>query len=152
MAELKTKPTEQKVKDFLNAIKHEQTRADCIELDILMSQIVKQPGKMWGPSIVGYGDMHYVYDSGREGDWFLMGFSPRKQNLTIYIMSGYTHHPELMQTLGKYKTGKSCLYVKKLNDLHIPTLKKLMKAGLAKTKADMKMFEAKRKQAKKSVR
>jgi hypothetical protein len=85
---------------------------------------------MWGDSIVGFGKYHYVYPSGREGDWMLISFSPRKQNITLYIMSGFEQYEELLSTLGKYTRGKSCLYIKRLSDIHLPTLKKLIQASV----------------------
>jgi hypothetical protein len=97
----------------------------------LMSQITGNRAKMWGTAIVGYGKYHYKYESGREGDFFLTGFSPRKQALSIYIVSGFSINPELMEKLGKYKTGKSCLYVKKLDDLDRSVLKQLVKESVA---------------------
>ncbi len=97
----------------------------------LMSEITGNRAKMWGPSIVGYGKYHYKYESGREGDFFLTGFSPRKQALTIYIISGFSINPKLMEKLGKYKTGKSCLYVKKLDDLDRSVLAQLVKESVA---------------------
>jgi uncharacterized protein YdhG (YjbR/CyaY superfamily) len=81
---------------------------------------------MWGSSIVGFGDYHYVYKSGREGDWFIIGFSPRKQNLTLYVMGGFPQHAELLTKLGKHKIGKGCLYINHLRDVHLPTLRKLI--------------------------
>ena len=85
---------------------------------------------MWGASIVGFGSYHYKYDSGREGDWMITGFSPRKKDLTLYIMMGFEKYPELMKQLGNHSTGKSCLYIKRLSDIHVPTLKKLIKASV----------------------
>ncbi len=85
---------------------------------------------MWGSSIVGFGNYHYKYESGREGDWFLTGFSPRKQNLTLYIMPGFAQYDELMKKLGKHKTGKSCLYIKSLEDINLPTLKQLIQQSV----------------------
>ena len=96
----------------------------------LMKDVTGEPAKMWGPSIIGFGQYHYKYASGREGDWFLTGFSPRKQNLTLYIMAGFDKYGELLEELGKHKTGKSCLYVKTLDDLHMPTLKKLIQQSV----------------------
>ncbi len=130
MAELKTKPNAASIDKFLNAISDEQTRQDCFTILEMMKAITKAPPKMWGPSIVGFGSYHYKYDSGREGDWFLTGFSPRKQNLTLYIMAGFSQYDELMKKLGKYKTGKSCLYIKRLDDIHLPTLKKLIQQSV----------------------
>ena len=130
MAELKTKPTDASVKDFLNQITDKQRRDDCFAIAKLMEEATGAKAKMWGPSIVGFGTFHYKYESGREGDWLLTGFSPRKNELTLYLMMGFEKHRELMLQLGKYKTGKSCLYIKRLDDIHVPTLKKLLKASL----------------------
>jgi hypothetical protein len=134
MVELKTKANEASVEDFLNNIPDEKKRKDAFEVLELMQTITKQPPKMWGDSIVGFGSYHYKYASGHEGDSCLTGFSPRKQNLTIYINGGFEQHDELMQQLGKYKTGKVCLYVKKLEDIKLPVLKKLIKASVAHLK------------------
>ena len=131
MAENKTKPTVQKVSEFIAGIEDKQKRADCRELTKLMSGITGNRAKMWGSSIVGYGKYHYKYESGREGDFFLTGFSPRKQALAIYIVSGFDIHPELMEKLGKYKIGKSCLYVKKLDDLDREVLAQLVEESVA---------------------
>jgi Domain of unknown function (DU1801) len=130
MAEPKTKPTSQSVKDFLNQISDEERRADCFAVAKIMEEITGEKPKMWGPSIVGFGSYHYKYASGREGDWPEMGFSPRKKDLTLYIMMGFEKHADLMEKLGKHSTSKSCLYIKRLSDVHIPTLKKLIKIGL----------------------
>ena len=130
MAELKTKPTEASVKQFLNQIPDKERRDDCFAIAKMMEEATSAKPKMWGPSIVGFGSFHYKYDSGREGDWLLTGFSPRKNDLTLYLMMGFEQHRELMQQLGKHKTSKSCLYIKRLADVHVPTLKKLIKASL----------------------
>jgi len=130
MAEMKTKPTETSVKDFLNQIPDEERREDCFAIAKLMQEITGNKPKMWGPSIVGFGSYRYKYASGREGDWPLTGFSPRKKDLTLYIMAGFDKYPELMKQLGKHSVGKSCLYIKRLSDIHIPTLKKLIKASV----------------------
>lgn len=130
MAELKTKLNNASVIKFLNGIKDEQTREDCFTIMALMQRITKAEPKMWGTSIVGFGTYHYKSESGREGDWFLTGFSPRKQNLTLYIMAGFAQHEALMQKLGKYKTGKSCLYIKGLADISLPMLKKLLQESV----------------------
>lgn len=127
MAELKTKPNDQSVEAFLNGIEDKKRRADCLALLALMKEATQEEPKMWGDSIVGFGSYHYKYASGREGDWFLTGFSPRKQNLTLYIMAGFSRYDELMQGLGKYTTGKACLYVKKLEDVDLGTLRELVK-------------------------
>ncbi len=132
MAELKTKLTERSVQDFLNSIPDESRRQDCFALLALMQEATKSPAMMWGDSIVGFGSYHYKYKSGREGDWFQVGFSPRKQNLTLYIMPGFERYAELMEKLGKYKTGKSCLYINKTEDIDLSTLKQLVKQSVTK--------------------
>ena len=126
MAELKTIPTKLNVDKFLKGIKDEQKRADCYEVLGLMKKATKAHPNMWGTSIVGFGNYHYVYESGREGDWFITGFSPRKQNLTLYMMSGFNQFEELMKKLGKYSTGKGCLYINKLEDVDTKILKELI--------------------------
>ena len=132
-AELKTKVNDASVTDFLNNVEDEQKRKDCLEVARMMEQVTKQQPKMWGTSIVGFGLYHYKGASGREGDWMLIGFSPRKQNITLYIMSGFEQYPGLMKKLGKYSTGKSCLYIKRLSDIDVNVLKQLMTESL-KTK------------------
>ena len=130
MAELKTKPTQASVKDFLNQIPDEERRKDCFAVAKIMEEITGSKPKMWGPSIVGFGTYHYKYASGREGDWMITGFSPRKKDLTLYIMMGFEKYPELMKQLGKHSRSKSCLYIKRLSDIHVPTLKKLIKQSV----------------------
>ena len=130
MAELKTKQNNQSITKFLNSVKDRKTRQDCFTLLDIMQRITKSEPRMWGNSIVGFGSYHFKYESGREGDWFLTGFSPRKQNLTLYIMAGFERYPELMQKLGKHKIGKSCLYVNGLEDVDLATLKKLIEASV----------------------
>lgn len=131
MVKLKTQENKMSVLRFLKSIKDPDKRKDCFALLEIMKTVTKEPPKMWGTSIVGFGSYHYKYESGREGDWFLAGFSPRKQALTLYIMSGFPQHQELLKKLGKYKTGKSCLYVKRLQDVHVPTLKRLFLRSVA---------------------
>ena len=127
MAEAKTKPTNESVKDFLNRIPEAERREDCFAVAKMMEEITGEKPKMWGPSIVGFGSYHYKGASGREGEWMLIGFSPRKQNLTLYIMTGFGNQSELMEKLGKHSASKgSCLYIKRLDDIHLPTLKKLI--------------------------
>jgi len=126
MAENKTKPTRQPVSAFIAAVEPAERRSDCRALATMMKTITKSQPKMWGSSIVGFGLYHYKYASGREGDFFLSGFSPRKQDLTIYVMAGFDRYPSLMKKLGKYKTGRSCLYVKRLADIDLDVLKKLV--------------------------
>ena len=130
MSEMKTQPTQASVKEFIDGIESDQKRADSRTLLKMMREITGKRPKMWGPSIVGFGKYHYKYASGREGDWFLAGFSPRKQALTVYIMSGFPKHAELMKKLGTYKTGKSCLYIKSLDDVDEVVLKKLIDASV----------------------
>lgn len=131
MAELKTKLTHASVEKFLNTVTDEQKRADCFALVEMMRKITKAEPKMWGSSIVGFGSYHYTYASGREGDWMLVGFSPRKQNLTLYIMAGFEEYEALLKKLGsKHSIGKSCLYIKRLGDVHVPTLKRLIQKSV----------------------
>jgi hypothetical protein len=138
MAELKTKPTNVSVKDFLNQIPDKERRDDCFAVAKIMEEITGDKPKMWGPSIVGFGTFRYKYASGREGDWMITGFSPRKKDLTLYLMMGFKKHPDLMKQLGKHSTSKSCLYIKRLSDIHVPTLKKLIKSSVK----DLKNYAA----------
>ena len=126
MAELKTQPTDQKVEDFLNTIEEEQKRKDAFALLEFFMEITGEKPVMWGSSIIGFGSYHYKYASGREADWMLTGFSPRKNNLTLYIMQGFDNYEHHLTQLGKHKTGKSCLYVKRLDDLDLDVLRKLI--------------------------
>jgi len=135
MAEMKTKPTGESVESFLNKISDEERREDCFQVAKIMEEITGEKPKMWGPSIVGFGSYHYKYDSGREGDWLVTGFSPRKKDLTLYIMMGFEKHIELMEKLGRHSVGKSCLYIKRLSDVHVPTLRKLIKNSVKDHKA-----------------
>ena len=130
MAELKTRPNEASVRDFIESVEDEARREDCKTVLTLMSEASGEEPIMWGPSIVGFGTYHYKYASGREGDWMKTGFSPRKQNLTLYIMDGFGKYDELLSALGPHKTGKSCLYIKKLSDIDLKVLKKLVKASI----------------------
>jgi len=132
MAQNKTSQNDKSVDDFIDQIDDEKRRQDCFTILKLMKKITGSEPKMWGDSIVGFGDYHYKYASGREGDWFLTGFSPRKQNLTLYIMSGFGKYAELLEKLGKFKTGKSCLYIKSLEDIDLTTLKKLISQSISK--------------------
>ena len=138
MSELKTKVNNASVKDFLNSIENEQIRKDCIEISKMMGSVTKAEPKMWGASIVGFGSYHYIGKSGREGDWMLTGFSPRKQNLTLYLMGGFDSEKNLLQKLGKYKTGVGCLYIKKLDDVDKKVLKELVTASVKKMKSQVK--------------
>ena len=130
MAELKTKATDESVEAFINRISDEERRQDCFAIAKMMEAITRQKPKMWGPSMVGFGSYHYKYASGHEGDWPVIGFSPRKKDLTLYLMMGFEKHQDLMKQLGKHSTGKACLYIKRLSDIHVPTLKKLMKTSV----------------------
>jgi hypothetical protein len=139
MSELKTKVNNASVKDFLNSIENEQIRKDCLEISKMMEGVTKAKPKMWGASIVGFGSYHYIGKSGREGDWMLTGFSPRKQNLTLYLMSGFDSEKKLLEKLGKYKTSAgSCLYIKKLADVDKKVLKELVTASVKKLKGQDK--------------
>src|SRR5215467_10779661 len=126
MAGNKTVPNDQNVEQFLNAIADERKRKDRFTLLELMKQVTGMEPRMWGSSIVGFGSYHYKYESGREGDTILAGFSPRKQNLTIYNMGGFDQYEDLLKKLGKHKIGGSCLYIKRLDAIDLSTLKSLI--------------------------
>lgn len=126
MAELKTKKTGMSADDFIESVTDEGRRDDCRTIMSMMEKVTKAPPTMWGTAIVGFRDYHYVYASGREGDWFMMGFSPRKQNLTIYLTEGFDSHADLMSKLGKFTTGMGCLYIKRLGDIDMKVLEKLL--------------------------
>lgn len=130
MAELKTQKNEASVEAFLSGVADPQQREDALRLLALMQEVTGEQPAMWGGSIVGFGSYRYRYPSGREGEWFLTGFSPRKGNLTLYIMPGFAGYGQLMQKLGKFKTGKACLYVKRLADVDLPTLRELVSASV----------------------
>jgi hypothetical protein len=130
MAGLKTKKNEASVKKFLDSIEDESRRDDCREVCALMQKAIGCEPKMWGASMVGFGGYDFKYASGREGNWFRIGFSPRKQNLTLYIMNGFARYPELMSKLGKHKTGKSCLYINRLDDVDRTVLAELINESL----------------------
>ncbi len=132
MAEMKTKQTEASVEDFLNLIENDQKREDCFEIVKMMKQVTKKEPKMWGPSIIGFGSYHYKYESGREGDSPQIGFSPRKQNITLYVLSGSDHETPLLQKLGKHSTSKVCLYIKRLADVDKKVLLELIKESFTK--------------------
>lgn len=131
MAENKTKATKASVTEFMNSIEDPQRRADARKLAAMMRRVTGKRARMWGSSIVGYGTYHYKYASGREGDFMVAGFSPRKQALAVYIMAGFGRFDALMSKLGKYKTGKSCLYIRRLLDVDEEVLEKLI-AGSVK--------------------
>jgi hypothetical protein len=125
MAENKTKPTKNSVTAFLNKIQDQQLREDCFAILDMMQKVSKSEPVMWGSAIIGFGTYHYVYESGREGDTVIIGFSPRKQNITIYLMGGLNKVEGELSTLGKYKTGKGCLYIKSLSEVNPEVLKKI---------------------------
>lgn len=140
-AELKTKPNKLSVDKFLNNINNKQRKDDAFVILDLMKKITKEEPKIWGPSIVGFGEYHYKYESGREGDWFLTGFSPRKANLTLYIISGFKGYDDLLKKLGKYKiSGGSCLYINKLEDIDMKVLKELITKSVQKMEKKYKSF------------
>jgi hypothetical protein len=126
MAEIKTKVNEASVEEFLSKVENEQKRRDSLELLKIMKQVTKQEPKMWGPAIIGFGSYHYKYESGREGDMPQIAFSPRKQNLTLYIGVGDDSDNPLLKKLGTYTTGKVCLYIKKLADVDRDVLQELI--------------------------
>ena len=128
--ELKTKVNDVSVEGFLNKVEDEKKRNDAFEVLKLMKEVTGEKPKMWGSSIVGFGTYRYKYASGQEGDWMITGFSPRKTSLTVYIMPGFDRYEELMSNLGKYKTGKSCLYINKLTDVDFDILKMLVKESV----------------------
>ena len=126
MAELKTKLNDASVEDFLNTIEDENKRKFAFSIMDMMKKVTKAEPKMWGDSIVGFGSYRYKYKSGKEGDWMLVGFSPRKLNMTVYIMSGFSKYEELLQNMGKFKTSKACLYIKKQEDIDMKILKQIV--------------------------
>ena len=130
MAELKTQRNQDDVDAFLDAIDDERKREDSKALREMMAEVTGDDGAMWGTSIVGFGSYHYTYATGREGDWFKVGFSPRKQNLTLYIMSGFDEYEPMLERLGKHSTGKSCLYVKRLSDVDTDVLRDLVETSV----------------------
>lgn len=133
-AEVKTKVNDASVTKFLDSVTDEQKRNDCFEILKIMKQVTREEPKMWGTSIVGFGSYHYKGKSGREGDWMLVGFSPRKQNLTLYLMGGFDTHATLLDKLGKYTTGAGCLYIKKLDHVNKKVLKELVQASVKRMK------------------
>ena len=132
-AELKTKKTEASVADFLNTIKEDGRREDCFNVLELMEKATKAKAKMWGSAIIGFGNVHLKYETGRELDWFICGFSPRKANLTLYI-PGAVENTLLMKKLGKYKTGKGCIYINSLTEVDIKILDELIKKSVHQVK------------------
>jgi hypothetical protein len=130
MAELKTKSNNGNVTEFLNTIEDSKSKEDCKSIIEIMEKLTGEKPRMWGSSIVGFGIYHYKYASGHEGDWFKTGFSPRKRNLTLYIMSGFDEYENLLNRLVKYKNGKSCIYIKQIEDINLEILKELISASI----------------------
>jgi hypothetical protein len=131
MAEAKTRPNDGDVDAFLASVDDEKRREDCRTVVQILGRITGEQPKMWGGSIIGFGTYDYEYASGRTGSWPRIGCSPRKQSLTIYIMPGFDRYEEIMAKLGKYKTGKSCLYVNRLEDIDLVVLEELAVESLA---------------------
>lgn len=135
MAELKTQKNNASVKDFINSVEDEQKRNDCYELVKLFEEVTKETATMWGTSIIGFGQYHYKSErSSQEGDWLLTGFSPRKQNITIYIIPGFDSYQKELEHIGKHTTAKSCLYIKRLSDIDTGQLKKIIADSVIKMK------------------
>lgn len=135
----KTQRNDGDVQAFLASVESEKKREDSQVILELMEDVTGEKATMWGNSLIGFGEYQYKYASGREGEWFLTGFSPRKQNLTLYIMAGFDEYHDLMSKLGKYKTGKSCLYIKKVEDVDMDVLRELVEKSaehVATTNAD----------------
>lgn len=130
MAELKTKKTDSSVNDFLLKIEESTKQKDAFSLVALMEKATKAKAKMWGPAIIGFGDKRIKYENGRELDWFIMGFSPRKQNFALYISGAVDKHQALLKKLGKHKTGKGCLYLNKLEEVDLAVLKEIIQKGI----------------------
>ena len=135
MSDLKTKLNDASVDEFISKVEHEGRRDDCKAVSRMMQQATGSKPKMWGSSIVGFGSYRYKYESGREGDWMLCGFSPRKQNLVLYIMPGFKTYDNLLKKLGKHKTGKSCLYLNGLSDVDLGVLQKLIDDSVAQMRS-----------------
>jgi hypothetical protein len=135
MSEPKTRPTGASVDAFLDAIPDEQVRADCRTIAGMMEKATKAKPRMWGATIVGFGTMRYTYSGGREADWMLVAFSPRKQNITLYLTGGFEGRNDLLSRLGTHSCGASCVYIKRLSDVHLPTLRTLINASVRHMRA-----------------
>lgn len=135
MAQLKTQPNKGSVTEFLNAVENDTKREDSFAILELMKEVTGEEPIMWGDSIIGFGTYRYKYASGREAEWFLTGFSPRVQNLTLYIMDGFEEYDDLLGNLGKHSTGKSCLYVKRLENIDLDVLKQMIEKSVAHMQA-----------------
>ncbi len=134
MVELKTKPTEANVEEYLDTIEDPRRRADCAAISALMKKVTKCEPRMWGPSIVGFGSYHYRYETGHEGDACLAGFSPRKPEIVVYIADAFESREKLLQELGKHRASKVCVYIKRLSDIDVAVLEKLVKASVAEAR------------------
>jgi hypothetical protein len=135
MTELKTRETNASVAKFLSSVENDQRRNDGLQLLEVFKEVTKLPPKMWGSSIVGFGEYHYKSErSSQEGDWPLTGFSPRKRNMTVYIMPGFKNYQDLMRRLGKHKTSVSCIYFNKLEDIDLKVLKQIIRRSVADMK------------------
>ena len=130
MAENKTQKTGASVEGFIESVENKRRREDGFTLLQVMKEITGEDAEMWGPSIIGFGDYHYKYESGREGDFFLAGFSPRKQSLSLYIMAGFEEYDSLLSSLGKHRKGASCLYINKLADVDMGVLRELIEKSV----------------------
>ena len=130
MYELKTKQTDDGVTKFLNTVEDEVKRKDCFEIVEIMKEAAGEPPKMWGTSIIGFGKYHYKYDSGHEGDMCVMGLSPRKQNIALYIPGGIHKYDDLLEKLGKHKTGKGCLYINNLQKVNVGVLREIINKSM----------------------
>ena len=152
MAELKTKATSASVKAFVDGIKDDKRRRDLKALIALMKDATKSTPRMWGTSVVGFGSFRYKYGSGREGDWFIAGVSPRKATLTLYILPGLQDHQDLLPKLGPVTTGNSCVYVKNLDDIHLPTLKTMVARAHRRLANGLDLSDAGSRRARKAKR
>ncbi len=129
MAQLQTRKTKASVSSFLNAIEDDQKRKDCKAVAAIMQKATKAKPAMWGPAIIGFGTSTYVYPDGREMDWMLVAFSPRKQNITLYL-GAFPEYDRLLEKLGTHSRSKACLYIKRLSDVHMPALTRLVHASV----------------------
>lgn len=136
-SENKTKATAASVEDFLAGVSDEQKRSDADKLVALMKRITKQDPQMWGPSIIGFDSYHYRYDSGREGDMCALGFSPRKDSLSVYVLNGLDRYADKLEKLGPHRTGKSCLYIKRLSDVDMKVLEEILRSSYTYVKKHM---------------
>lgn len=131
MAQLKTRKTDASVQGFIASLANPRRRDEAGQLLTILEEVTGEPPAMWGDSIIGFGNYHYRYASGREGDWFLVGFSPRKAQLVVYVMSGLSRHQELLGQIGKHKTGRACLYINRLEDIDVGVLRRLVEESVA---------------------